>query len=436
MKVCLLSMAVSIPLTVMFVFLARLQHHQELYQHAVRAADAAATSTLQTTTTTTTKTSETKGRPSSSQGSSLLASHHVDCIELLEKFSGGRVGYKDPNAGQLIVATANQTPSQRHFAVSMHRKQFDKVRWAIYESRRYYEFALEEAWAEILRQAPPGSRVLDVGGNIGYYSLFSASLGEFVIDTFEPNAVNLLRACQSLQHNQWQSEFDTTMTHSIRNNQGNQKQQHRNYPAVNLWQWGASNTTGSLWFVDNNNPGAGKFMEGAPSDSTGLVRSDRTETIRSLDVITLDDFAEARGWFHDIKKKGEEQSAPRIEILKVDVEGHQAQVFQGAQKLLRQHWVRHIFTEVSKTSVERARETFQALTDTGYTLCGWGAFRGPTPDPLPFDTRNVASLFENFWANKSELKGIAVNLWWQADASCREGRKGAAGNVLYTSVQP
>jgi hypothetical protein len=56
-----------------------------------------------------------------------------------------------------------QTTTEHPFWISIHNKQFDNVRWGIYENGWYYERALEKIWTDILREASPGSRVLDVG---------------------------------------------------------------------------------------------------------------------------------------------------------------------------------------------------------------------------------------------------------------------------------
>ena len=87
------------------------------------------------------------------------------------------------NNAPKFVAHTHKTP--RPYYVSLHDPAYDKTRALLLDKGRYYETTLQDRWSEILLQAPPGVRVLDVGGNIGYYSLFSASLGNFVIDTFE-----------------------------------------------------------------------------------------------------------------------------------------------------------------------------------------------------------------------------------------------------------
>ena len=63
-----------------------------------------------------------------------------------------------------------------------------------------------------------------------------------------------------------------------------------------------------------------------------------------IDIITLDDFAAQRGWLGTATDTTQQQPQ-RIEILKVDVESHEAQVLLGATKLLATKQIRHVFVE-------------------------------------------------------------------------------------------
>jgi FkbM family methyltransferase len=228
--------------------------------------------------------------------------------------------------------------------------------------------------------------MIDDSGNIGYYSLVSASMGEFKIDSFEPNLKNALRFCESLVMNAWKNEQE----HAVDTDPkavGN--------PSVNIWPAGVSDTTGVLQFFESyGNPGAGRFGSFANNN-----RTDYSE----LPVTTLDAFAEERGWF---------ESLPEIAIMKVDVERHEANVLVGAAKLLKSGMVRNIFTETSLEDPERRpieAAALELLVTAGYKLSGQGGWSGPGKDsPWPNDENLVKNIFDYLETEKKEY----LNLWW------------------------
>ena len=80
----------------------------------------------------------------------------------------------------------------------------------------------------------------------------------------------------------------------------------------------------------------------------------QTETVEG---VSLDSFCQEKGISH-------------IDFLKVDVEGAESFVFEGANRLLNSKAIRFIQFEVSKNMLEglnkTAKETFEALTKNGY----------------------------------------------------------------------
>jgi FkbM family methyltransferase len=226
-------------------------------------------------------------------------------------------------------------------------------------------------------------------GNIGYYALLSASMGEFKIDSFEPNLKNALRFCESLVMNSWKNEQEdasatdpAALTHS----------------SINIWPTGVSDTTGTLTFFENDgNPGAGRF-----TNKLGKFGKDRTD-YTELPVTTLDAFAEERGWF---------ESRPEIAIMKVDVERHEANVLVGAEKLLKSGIVQNIFTETSLEDPERRHlevAALELLVAAGYKLEGQGGWMGPGKDsPWPNDENLVKHIFDYIETENREY----LNLWW------------------------
>ena len=321
----------------------------------------------------------------------------------------------DPNQGKQILAHINKIPNAPPFDIAIHVKAFDKARWMLYQNGRYYEHALENAWTRILQQAPSHSRILDVGGNIGYYSFLSLAFGKsLTVDTFEPNPINVLRACETIRH------YRPRLSHEYIDKQKDEmtmsSSSSSSLATMNLWKLGISDTKGSLTFQYHpKNPGGGRFVLGGNYGAgEGPRDNDSTDL---LHVTTLDDFARARGFFNV------SDDDLRIEILKVDVEQHEAHVLVGARALLQRRVIQNIFVEWNGHGDQRAIHTqaLQILLDAGYTLCGWGVTKGPSLGNVPFDNQDRSHLIENMDVVMSQMKKPHVNLWWQLDSSCTFG---------------
>ena len=163
---------------------------------------------------------------------------------------------------------------------------------------------------------------------------------------------------------------------------------------------GVSTESGVLRFrPDKGNPGAGQFISKQDRQSHEDVQ---------MHVVTLDEFAVARGWF---------ESRPHIAILKIDVERHEAAVVQGATRLLQSGMVQNIFTEVG-TDGDRSENVaaLQTFVDAGYYLAGQGNFRGPSEPSLwpqhEVSGEVIMKHLETLGKNHPYL-----NLWWSLDES-------------------
>lgn len=320
-----------------------------------------------------------------STGSSNTKYEAVDCRSFVKKVSVDT----DPEGSEKVLV---RTKTEHPFLIALHKQKHDKVRWDIVTYGRYYEWGLEDVWAKILKKALPGSHIVDVGGNVGYYSLFSAALGDFVIDSFEPNPANILRFCESVGVNYWSGDTSTSAD-SLRS---------VNSPRINIWEMGLSNAEGNLSFRhDEKNPGAGRFV--TEKQKPIASSSKRENRIDQIPVVTLDSFAKERGWFSNRRE---------IEILKVDVERHEAQVLLGAKELLQSGLVKNIFTEIG-VDVDRSilLEALHLLTESGYQVAGQGNFRGPDlPSPWPDDDDLVDNIV-GFLDQKMEAHPY-INMWW------------------------
>lgn len=236
--------------------------------------------------------------------------------------------WRDPIAGQgNLVRRVLDFP---YYYISLHSRQYDHVRYNIVWQRgRYYETTVTDRFHAILRNEPPGL-VLDVGANVGVYTLLSASLGHSVA-SFEINPANLIRLCESLWLNGWADNG-----------------------RVRLFQRGVSSRSGTqLKLVVPLNPGQAHMV---PLEQSV---SDDSNTVVTVNTITLDDLAQSQGWI---------ASKQEILLLKMDVEGVEPSVVAGAQQLLRSGIVRNVLTEVKEMPRPEIQTMLRTLLDCGYVV--------------------------------------------------------------------
>lgn len=69
-------------------------------------------------------------------------------------------------------------------------------------TKTYYENKMTANFVKILKNRPISGRVIDVGMNVGWFTLLSRSLGHEVL-SFEPDPSNIIRLCESLALNNW-----------------------------------------------------------------------------------------------------------------------------------------------------------------------------------------------------------------------------------------
>jgi FkbM family methyltransferase len=286
----------------------------------------------------------------------------------------------DPNEG---MVHARRTITKPHFWISLHHQAFDGTRWAIMEYGFYYERQQSNAFVQILQQqaqqqaqdkggeelsvssvsspqqlAPPPLHVIDVGGNIGWYSLLSVAAATAVhrsikVDVFEPNPRNRYRLCESLQMNQW-------MDHELVD--------------VSIYPLGVSASSGGMMPMSITDAGVGKL---------GRIALNATENI-NIPLVTLDHMSQELGW--------EEEEEAVISILKVDVEGLELEVLLGAKRLLQSGRIHNIFFEGNARNGLEARK-FQAiitlLVQSGFDAYKFGSWLGPNKNILTHPLQKV-----------------------------------------------
>jgi FkbM family methyltransferase len=194
-----------------------------------------------------------------------------------------------------------------------------------HENRGFFEYILNE------NQNAAQPMVLDVGGNIGYYTLLSAAWKHSVV-TFEINPTNIMRICESLNFNSFQGQ-------------------------VKLHRRGVSDVTGQMLQIEvPTNPGAVGLLGASESQTSDNANKAQAKHF-SVKTITLDDFATEKNWFKN--------KSLHLSIWKLDVEGLEATILMGSQKFIKAQLAKNILLEYRPGS---AREAVNLLLDAGYVL--------------------------------------------------------------------
>jgi FkbM family methyltransferase len=274
------------------------------------------------------------------------------------------------------------------FWISLHNQHYDSTRWGIKTRGHYYKTKLESIWRSILSRAPRDSHVLDLGSNIGYFTLLSLAMGgDFVVHAFEPNPVNFVRLCESLQLNNW---TDKVKNKRLIANAG-----------------GVSDRDAVLPFLANtDNPGASQFLDPSAPDF-------RYKSFVKRPVVSLDSYARQQGW---IGRDDARVSPPPIAILKVDVEGMEHRVLAGGAQLLASRAVQNVFLELSAKDPQESansRVALALLIGAGYRLVGIGNWAGPgSPVPWAHD----AELITNVLSETERQDSKQLHVWFKPKA--------------------
>jgi len=219
----------------------------------------------------------------------------------------------------------------------------------------------------------PGDTALDVGANLGFYSVLLSRLcgpaGR--VFAFEPVPDTYWRLRETITLNRCGNVVPIQA--AVCDKSGTAKM---NLFAPQFSEW---NSLG---------------MPAMPAQNGAVV-----SPLQSVEVpaMTLDDFCTTNRIDH-------------IHFLKVDVEGFEVSVFQGAKRLLREHRVDYICFEISKIPLAGAgmesRKVFQALEMHGYAAYQFDPrthkFYGPLADTAETWTNFFAS-----WIDLTKIEEIA-----------------------------
>ena len=309
----------------------------------------------------------------------------VSCLELLDNYRKKQiVQLKDHITYHKSYVRLMKT--EIPFYLSTSDKTVDAIRAEMFDKGDYYEEIMTTTMQTILQGVSKriGTHstikkrplMLDVGGNVGWFSMLSAAHGAEVF-VFEPNVVNMVRLCESSVLNGW----------SLSSNPA--------YNQVHPYMKGVNDVHGIqkvMYKVDAANPGSFSFSEKYAAEGLSLVEGE-------LQLVTLDALAQSQHWLDD-------KDSAIIAILKIDVEGLELKVLTGAQKLLNSHKIQYIFLEWKIDQVERWGAMATILLDAGYVLYKFGGWMGP--ENFVTDNKmqnNVTELVNN-------LAQIAVDGKW------------------------
>lgn len=162
-----------------------------------------------------------------------------------------------------------------------------------------FEGTYEKSTTDLFRQVVrPNMNVIDIGANIGYYTLLAAKLvgNKGRIFAFEPEPANYALLVKNIKINEFKN--------------------------ITALQKAVSNKTGKVkFFLDKAEPGAHSLYK---------VRESAAESIE-VDCISLDDF------FKD--------NEGSVDFIKIDVEGAEVTVLLGMTKLIERNKNLKILTE-------------------------------------------------------------------------------------------
>lgn len=309
----------------------------------------------------------------------------IDCTELMQDFRNDNIELtktktvesqnaegatgetKEFNYKRLFGTVARGVANP--FYISTHDKTIDYVREIIFRNQLYYETFLtkrvEEIFTEKSKMNQP-SFFLDVGANIGWFSLVAKASGADKVFSFEPNVQNIVRICESISLNHWSHGSVVPIQKGL----GSKEQQLPFYAS----------------YDKESNPGGFSFRR----------KFDNDRIIGTFNITTLDLFAERHGWF-DINSK------VSVGLLKVDVENFEYDVLMGGKRLLQSGIVDNIVMELKKEKInvrkKERKELLELILASGYEPYMNGRFKGPNNLVTKRYKKNSEELFNDIHIN-------------------------------------
>lgn len=172
------------------------------------------------------------------------------------------------------------------------------------------------------QRIPRGAYCIDAGANIGFFTLLMAHLAgaEGQVAAFEPNPATVERLRRNVELN--------------------------NFSNVDIVPKAVAQHAGVTEFHLATEPGL---------STISLVSHITLVEKITVETISLDDYVAQRNW-------------PRVDVMKIDVEGHDCQAILGARDIITQFKPVIAFEFVYSTDPEIAAAAFDLLAQNGYTL--------------------------------------------------------------------
>lgn len=185
-----------------------------------------------------------------------------------------------------------------------------------YENWRLYFGILDKGLDNLFSLIKPTYTILDIGANIGYVSLTAAKLvgKDGQVFGFEPDPINFERCMKNVHLN--------------------------NFPNLTIFPYGMSSSEGKA------------FMKvRAPLNRGGnqvvLTPNDSSSDLVEITLSTIDTFVFQR-------------NLQRIDLIKIDVEGHELHVLRGAQQTI-QRFHPILYVEVSDINLKECQSSPKEL---------------------------------------------------------------------------
>jgi FkbM family methyltransferase len=342
------------------------------------------------------------------RGPSFVYKQHSDreleptrCAALLQQHRAGQIDQTKSLTHSKSYVTRSNT--KHTFQISVHSESVDGMRFSIFKSGLYYEHIMTDVISSIMKESEEKSVaapvMLDVGANVGWFSLLAASYGAEVF-AFEPNVINMVRFCESQLLNGWSLA-----------------QNLESYNRIHSYLKGVGLNHGerlSMFTPDPNNPGAHTFNIQTAKGQFARRGKNNAQLQQleggELPIVTLDALAKDQGWL-----SGSRDKSMKITLMKMDIEGAEHAALGGSKKLLCAHIIENILIEFN-ADLSRAEwiSQLKILFDCGYKVYKFGGHTGPNKDLTlsSEDPEEVVDFIRNF---NYGVKDSNVNVWLKVD---------------------
>jgi FkbM family methyltransferase len=232
---------------------------------------------------------------------------------------------------------------------------------------RYYEPEIARLLLQVLRD---GDTAIDVGANVGFFSILAATMvgrtGKVIC--FEPDPANRARLANNLAIN--------------------------GYTNATVIESPATDKAGAVdFYINSDNSGGNALWD--PAQFPGNLRSQAEKKVSKVPATTID--AEAK-----------RLRLAKPKLIKVDTEGADQKVLEGARKLLAKTAVPFVVSELHEFGLERmgcSQESFRGYMEgLGYSTFTL-YYSGAMPKLVPPGTKIRSKFIPNILFSTVEQVG-------------------------------